>query len=1014
MSHSKRQLLVMLVFAIIATNAATAMPVTKSQALQQARAFAQNRGLAAPEQVRFLFQENTLAGRRGAPTHTPAYYVFGLGDDKGFVIAAGDDCAYPILGYADRGSLISGQLPDNLRYWLDTYAEEMAWAQTLATNGNDTQTTGYPEASHHVVSPLVPTQWSQNEPFNQSCPSFDGYHSLTGCVATSMAQIMYYYRWPQGTTRKIPSYTSEINISGHGVFKTTVAALPTTTFDWDEMQPLYDGSTTARQDDAVARLMQYCGASVKMSYSPYGSGAHISDAISAFGKYFGYEGTITELERDGCQPGAWEELIYHEISNGRPVILSGGAKNGFHAFVCDGYDGDHLFHINWGWGGSGDGYFRLQALNPTTGGSGQNSQYTGFTSQQTALVGISPTATPDDIDFSLGLDDRCVECMSLTASGPETATYNKLEGLSSLTITHEYKKHSITSETYDIGIGIYKNGTPVSLQVIVKNKTLGCYHWTTTKNLKGLGTKLSDGTYQLVAISRKSGTSVLYKDVYAEYNYVDFTIADGQVTYHNVSKTYIPDVEVTDVQQRFDLESSSPKQVRISLRNNGQEEYIGPIYLFIDNEKNVSEQLCLGGGTDDYVDMFFTQGSGNCRVVVSTDEERNNILYDGTLMLTNYSQQTQNARLTVSDWRLRSTDDEKMEMYGRDFLGEITLTNNTANDFAGNIRLRILAYEIRDGENDSYSYLNKQVPATIAAGKSRTLRLDYKEIPAEVKEIYFQVFNGSTKIKDGGYYTLREGYPVWNGQGELSYSPLAEAVQVPDDVVAADFSKTACLSILPNSNPNTIYYFSHTQAPPATLEGRNVVRKESCDTLTLTFGHDYFVPRPFRASFARYSRRFTLGADGEKGWSTIVLPFGVDEVLEEVSGDTLDWFRFRGDTGKRFWLREYAGVTDDGHTVFVNAEKWSANVPYIIAVPGSRWGKWSLVGKPLLFVGHKVGVRSTTQPVSRSATREFVGVTGKTHLSDGYSLNPQGSDFERYENTDIDAGNAFFRVRGER
>lgn len=1003
----QRNVLIIWLF-VVAVCAATAGPVTKKQALQTAQTFAQKHRLAAPEKMKLH-------------TTTPAYYVFAL-DGEGFVVVAGDDCAHPVLGYSDQGHFSTDAMPDNLRYWLDCYAHEVEWAKTHGTDINTSHgmmaadgTEEAVEPVRQVVTPLLQTQWSQNEPYNLLCPQFDGVKSLTGCVATAMAQVMYYYQWPQSATTMIPSYSSEIATSGQNIYKTTVAELPPTTFNWDDMLYNYSEGSTAQADSAVARLMQYCGASVKMQYSPTRSGAQNVDCIAALKNYFGYAGTITELERDCCQPGTWDELIYHEISQGRPVIFSGGANNGFHSFVCDGFDGDGMFHINWGWGGTGNGYFRLQALNPTFYGAGQNTQYGGFTTRQCALVGISPTPHADEVDYSLGLDDSSLECMSLTVSGNNNFSYQKSKGLTGLTLTHEYKKHSIATETYDVGVALYKDNVRVERLTLVTNKALGCFHWTSTKKLNGFGKNLDDGTYQIVAISRRSGTSQWYRDIYAECNYVEITIANGKVNYTNVSQPYIPEMEVIDVEQRFDCEVSSPKQLRITVKNTGSVEYIGPLYLFVDGAQGIYEQLDIGAGAEEYIDMFFKHSAGNCPIVIATDANQQNIIYEETIQLINYSTYSQNARLTMEGWQLSSTDEEKMEMYGRDFTAEMTLANRTPNDFAGNIRLRIIAYETRGGDDEDYSYLTTLVPATIPSGETVTLRLDYPQIPPEVTEIYYQVFNGSQMLTNGGYYALCDGYAVWDGTGRKEYRPMMAQVVVGDDVAAADFCQKEYAEILPGNNPNTIYYFSKDADVPTTLKGHNVVKKEHCDTLTLTADHDYYIPRAFVALHARYTRTFNMGADGSGGWTSIVLPYTVLTVVNEVTGDSIEWFRAKGEQGKQFWLREFGGVKENGSIDFANADRWRANMPYLIAVPGMRWGvRWNLVGKPLRFVADNVRIFSSQSPVARSANYEFVGATGTTDINNAYVLNGTGDAFEYAEQTTIPAGQAYFRKRGGR
>ncbi|MBQ1627195.1 MAG: C10 family peptidase, partial [Prevotella sp.] len=322
----------------VAIRPAFSNPVSRSQALQNARNFIQKRGGNIKKMA--LRQ----APLKSNEAENAPYYIFNLGDDNGFVIASGDDRAHAILGYSDEGAIDVNKMPDAMKYMLDYYEEQIQLSKNLTNSEVTNSSVSYP-----AVEPMLTTKWDQRYPYNANCPMIDNYRCATGCVATAMAQVMYYHHWPQDATAIIPSYNSEIAVSGHSAYKTTVATLPSTTFDWDNMLDTYADGSTALADTAVARLMQYCGAAVKMQYSPTRSGAQNTDCIAAFNNYFGYAGTITELERDCCQPGTWDELIYHEISQARPVIISGGANNGFHSFVCDGFDGDCMFHINWGW-----------------------------------------------------------------------------------------------------------------------------------------------------------------------------------------------------------------------------------------------------------------------------------------------------------------------------------------------------------------------------------------------------------------------------------------------------------------------------------------------------------------------------------------------------------------------------------------------------------------------------------------------------------------------------------------
>ena len=236
------------------------------------------------------------------------------------------------------------------------------------------------------VNPLLSTTWNQGDPYNAYCPTLNEQTALTGCVATAMAQIAYYYKYP---TEQVPSLTSYISATN----KINVTAWGATTFDWDNMLDSYNGSYTETQKNAIATLMRYCGQAAQMDYG-FSSGAYNGDALVAFTEKLGYNPYATFKSANNYSVNGWEDLIYKEVSEKRPVYYS--ALNGAvgcdvegHAFVIDGYKSDgNYFHVNWGWGGACDGYFNLFALDANAPQSAPTE--TGWHYDMVALIGLSP------------------------------------------------------------------------------------------------------------------------------------------------------------------------------------------------------------------------------------------------------------------------------------------------------------------------------------------------------------------------------------------------------------------------------------------------------------------------------------------------------------------------------------------------------------------------------------------------------------------------------------------------
>lgn len=317
------------------------------------------------------------------------YYVFANGEDKGFTIVSGDDRMPEVVGYSAQGTYDPDHLPANYVGFMKAYQETVE-----ALLKGDAQVSGglaevrqwrAERAGSAAVAPLLDgIKWDQREPYNNMCPLYEGTNrSVTGCVATAMAQVMMYYQYPKKLKSTIESYTTKaygINIP---------AIYSGATYDWDNMLPDYSKSDyNSAQADAVAKLMYHCGAAVKMDYGP-SSRANVTPTILA--TYFGYDADLMQdLTRTVFTLQQWMTLIDNELKAKRPILYSGQASDEGHEFVCDGSDGKGLYHINWGWGGYQDGYFDLTILQPQKGGAGSGSAVDGYNRNCSMIIGIAP------------------------------------------------------------------------------------------------------------------------------------------------------------------------------------------------------------------------------------------------------------------------------------------------------------------------------------------------------------------------------------------------------------------------------------------------------------------------------------------------------------------------------------------------------------------------------------------------------------------------------------------------
>lgn len=378
---NKRRLTTTLAALLMVLTTAHANPINRSEALKRAQEF-----VSRQQGYQLLTPATTEAayGRRRAPSANEEYYVFNKAGDNGYVIVSGDDQTEPILGYTDKGTFDYEQLPPALKALLSDYTTQIATLRRQAPVIRDAVPT------HPKVAQLMKSTWSQGYPYNLSCPQYFSLgQSVTGCVATAMAQILYYHRdmSVSETTAAMPAYDTWTSHATYG--RLHVEGIPEgSPIDWENMKDNY-GSATEKQRKAVADLMHYCGVAVKMDYTNSSSGAQSYDAYQAFAKYFGYGSSVRYVSYTSVTSDTeWDKIIYAEIAAGRPVYVSGSNAEAGHAFVADGYDGNLKYHINWGWGGTSDGYYLLTSLTPGKQGIGGSND--GYTAYREIIVGIEP------------------------------------------------------------------------------------------------------------------------------------------------------------------------------------------------------------------------------------------------------------------------------------------------------------------------------------------------------------------------------------------------------------------------------------------------------------------------------------------------------------------------------------------------------------------------------------------------------------------------------------------------
>ena len=489
--------IILLLCGFLAYQTMNAESVSKSEALRKAQSFMPGK---------HFVESPSVALARGEAS-SEAFYVFNADNNGGYVIVSGDDRTTEILGYSKTGNLDMDRLPENLKWWLDGYVRQIKALGTSVKPVKTVKTRGVEEPKE-AIAPLIQTKWNQSYPYNMWCPDDKGREwqdagfatnnkgeysvdniCVTGCVATAMAQIMYYWKKP-ATCPAIDAYDT----GSHGW---TMDALPGTTFKWDQMKKEYNGEEGDETVNAIAELFRYCGQSVGMDYDMGGSEASVSP--EALAKVFGYSKNIRKIYRDPYSTSQWEDMVYAELAAGRPVLYSGQAGIGGHQFIVDGYDGNGLFHMNWGWGGMSDDYFVLSLADPKNQGIGGADS--AFQFDQDALFGVKPGNSEEVLTPQIKSDISKMSSKTYNRAGVNVNfTGVQLDGAF-------YVNYNIEpTENSDIQVGWALQNGQGRFVVYSKSYTIGAKktgYYTNTEATFGEGIPV--GKYEICQVYRYTG-----------------------------------------------------------------------------------------------------------------------------------------------------------------------------------------------------------------------------------------------------------------------------------------------------------------------------------------------------------------------------------------------------------------------------------------------------------------------------------------------------------------------------
>ncbi len=546
---------------------------------------------------------------------TGGHYVFNVGHDGGYVIASASDRTQAVLGYSDEGVFDPANMPDALRAWLTQLDDAVATldagrTQAKALNGSSVAAA----PAKAAIAPMVTARWNQGDPFNIMTPPYVNQdngqryeHSVTGCVATATTQIMYYWKWPQAACTAIPSYT--YNWLGNNV---TMPQLPPVVFNWDAMTDTYSGSSSQESKEAVAQLMLYAGCGMESGYAQ-ATGATSVNALRALQNYFGYSRKAYNAYHLNYTFSQWEDLFYNELAAGRPLLM--GADNyertGGHEFICDGYDGKGLYHINWGWGGYCDGYFVLTVMAPDSQGIGGSTDANGYSMGQNVIVNLRPA-----------YDEADEEVVRASISGiraGQSSLKRDADGNVSLNFTYDLR--TLLLDSYELDFGFRLSDASGAAVGDVLGAAYATFRPSDRYGMSAsltFGAGLAPGEYVLRGVSRRSGTTEWLDDHNSDRSYISLTV-DAERVLVAVMPGGGRSLKVNAMKLEGRTVKDQWQRVVYTITNSGDDFY-GETYMFVDGKRRSGNTISIPAG--ETVDVYYKfqpdAALGTHRFVLST------------------------------------------------------------------------------------------------------------------------------------------------------------------------------------------------------------------------------------------------------------------------------------------------------------------------------------------------------------------------------------------------------------
>jgi len=726
--------------------------ITASQAQQVAQRFMSSHAKPAAR-LKLVQQAQTIKSSSMTP-----YYVFNVDRvDGGYVIVAGDDRVPPVLGYSDTGTFDTQDLPMAMQDWLDGFAAQIASLDDGA------------KVAAHIgavapIEPMVSAVWSQGAPYNMMLPVLSsGSNASVGCVATAMAQVMHYWKWPKRPYMTIPAYVSE-------TLKFDMPALPPVDFNWDVMQVTHlTDDLNSASAQAVAQLSLYCAQAVKMDYQNSSSSASAMDIPMSMFMYFDYSAAAKYIQRRFYTTQQWEQLVLDELLAKRPVIYRGRKVSGGHAFICDGYDGNGMFHFNWGWNGKSNGYFLLSVLNPDLQGTGSASGTYGYVLDQAIVSGLEPGPAGGG---ELVVANKYIEVQDTKKTRTSTSQdFNVTQTTHFLNILND-------PIDFDYGWALYKDHEMIKLLDTGQRSNLNSWYYCYPSSTLVFGSGITSGTYRIVPVFSEPYAGVWKPCLGYDVNYIEVVINGNSCEIIGHGDALQPAYQVNDISVTGNMHNGRPVNVALDVTNLGNTRN-DIMYMFA-NGKFVSggfvdlERNARGLVPFAYMPDVF----GPVTLMFTYDEDGKNVFATKEIMIN----QMPAAKLSGTARPLNVTDATNKIMTAKEFGVQLTATNPGTTTYDEDISIKL--YKRTHGTTGTLvQAINEHV--VIAPGESTSVTFHLDNVTDGWKyfaKIYYYSVGDQVSLASVSTHTVV--FPAAaipgdvNGDGEVSIADINAVIDL--------------------------------------------------------------------------------------------------------------------------------------------------------------------------------------------------------------------------------------------